>query len=398
MQNVPANSVGTIFVAPSSLKGNPGYGIYTTRDLWKGEKILGGPDGLSIPVESYQQLAIPKGQLKSKWIELWDPYWWGRGVPDHVTYEAGPDIVDFQIGFGYLPNHHCELSSLNPEYPGETAPYDDSLANRFDSPGAGAFSYNVGREFTSTRDVKAGEELFMSYGYCQHGMGPSWTNKAYMPAEFEKASDIIWRHIGPRATRSFEFDESGKVVLDLGLIEEKDRTAKANLVKELLPETKEQVQKMAAAPLTRADLPSYLAQTRGVNHRTPDWVREHGMCLETMKAKKSSLPHAGQGGFAQLRVKQGDIISVAPLLHIMDRDVLALYDSDESGENRQIGTQLLLNYCFANPHSTVLLCPTTNAVLINHCSNRTKQCGPNGPNANYRWSRYGTAGFVNTNS
>jgi hypothetical protein len=25
---------------------------------------------------------------------------WGRGVPDHVSFEAGTDVVDYQIAFG----------------------------------------------------------------------------------------------------------------------------------------------------------------------------------------------------------------------------------------------------------------------------------------------------------
>ncbi|KAL7564516.1 hypothetical protein ACA910_017675 [Epithemia clementina (nom. ined.)] len=403
----------SIYVAPSSLKGNPGYGIFTTRNLWKGEKILGGPDGVAIPVEGYNQRDIPKGDLKEHWIRLWDPYWWGRGVPDHVAYEAGPDIVDFQIGFGYLPNHHCELSSLDPGYP-QDAPYEDSLANRFESPGAGAFSYNVGREFSSTRDVKPGEELFMSYGYCRHGQGPRWTKDVHMPAEFNVAADIIWNRIGPKAKESFQFDSSGNVVLEDDVIGEDTRQVKYKLVKELLPETKEQYQKLAAAPLTREDLPKYLARTRGINARTPEWIREHGMCLEALVPRKSTLPHAGQGAFAQFSIKKNDIITMAPLLHIMDKDVLALYNDDDLkryNANKQtmsndassqdakdednaniakhpspIGTQLLLNYCFSNPQSTILLCPTTNAVLINHCSKRKQQCGPNGPNADYRWS------------
>lgn len=419
----------SIFMAPSSLKGSPGYGIYTTRNLWKGERVLGRPDGLSIPVEVFNDpLSFPKSQLRKEWIELWNQYWWGRGLPDHVRFEAGPDVVDFQIGLGYLPNHHCELSSLHPEYP-EKIPYEDSLANRFESPGAGAFSYHMGRQFVATRYAKAGEELFMSYGYCQHGQGPEWTQDVYMPAEFEVASDILWSRIGPDARETFQYDNWGNIIWKDAVIGKDTPTVKAKLVKELLPETKQQAIALAAAPLTREDLPQYLARTTGVNARTPDWIRENGVCLETMIARKSTLPHAGQGGFAQFSIEKGSIITLAPVLHIMDKDVLELYDVDgfqyknydynyddddgneqeeeeEDGDDegnpshdkddrsdnrekappRRTGTQLLINYCFSHPQSTILLCPTTNADLINHCSVRTKQCGRNGPNAAFRWA------------
>jgi hypothetical protein len=61
-----------------------------------------------------------------------------------------------------MPNHHCLLHSLNPEYP--EPPYNDALVSRFSDAGAGAFSYSMGREFTVYRDIPAGSELFLDYG------------------------------------------------------------------------------------------------------------------------------------------------------------------------------------------------------------------------------------------
>jgi len=367
----------TIYFAPSSLKGFPGYGIYTTRDLWKGERILGGPDGVSIPVEQPRRRTdFPKKDLVQKWTRLWGDYWWGRGVPDHVMYEDSAGVVDYQIGFGFLPNHHCLIDSLDPQYP-PNAPYEDSLAQRFESPGAGAFSYSKGREFISFKDVGAGEELFMNYGWCKHDQrGPPWTKDAFLTEDFDRASTYIWLRIGPNAVATFNYDDAGNVILDPPMSDDR-------LAKQLVPSTKQEVQELAAQPLTRKDLPIYLSKHKGVNRRTTEWIKDNGMCLETMKPRTSTLPHAGQGGFAQHKVKQGDIIVPAPALHIMDRAVLNLYD--KTGKTK-VGVRLLLNYCFSHPKSTVLLCPNTNAVLINHCSHRKKQCGPEGPNADIRWS------------
>ena len=42
---------GTVWIAPSYLKGFAGYGVFTTRDLEKGEHIIGRPDGVAVPVE-----------------------------------------------------------------------------------------------------------------------------------------------------------------------------------------------------------------------------------------------------------------------------------------------------------------------------------------------------------
>lgn len=70
---------------------------------------------------------------------MWGNYYWGRGVPDHARYYAGEDVVEYQIAFGALPNHHCILESLDYVYP--LPPYDDTMVDRFSDPGAGAFTY-----------------------------------------------------------------------------------------------------------------------------------------------------------------------------------------------------------------------------------------------------------------
>ena len=136
-----------------------GYGVYVTRDMEAGESILGTPDGLGIIVGYHGDDRGPKYIAKRQFKDLFDAYWWNRGVPSHVTFETTPDVMDFQLGFGCLPNHHCVLEELTTTYP--TAPYDDALANRFRDPSAGSFSYNRGREFRVKHRMEAGSELFL---------------------------------------------------------------------------------------------------------------------------------------------------------------------------------------------------------------------------------------------
>jgi hypothetical protein len=56
----------------------------------------------------------------------------------------------------------------------------------------------------------------------------------------------------------------------------------------------------------------------------------------------SHLPHASMGGIAQHFVAKGEVVVPVPLVHIMDEDVLSIYN--ENGE--KIGNQLILNYCY----------------------------------------------------
>lgn len=144
----------TIYMAPSSLKGLDGYGIFTTRDIEKDASIFSEQDGPSIPVIDYKS---------GPWMKTWNEYLWGRGISDQLRV-LGDSVMDLQVGFGSLPNHHCILNSLSHRYP--IPDYDDSLVKRGDDPGTGAFSYSMGREFFAQKALKAGDEIFLNYGYC----------------------------------------------------------------------------------------------------------------------------------------------------------------------------------------------------------------------------------------
>jgi hypothetical protein len=155
-------------------------------------------------------------------------------------------------------------------------------------------------------------------------------------------------------------------------------------VTDLLPNT---IQEFLTLPgtdkiRTKKDLIQWLALHKTTTPRTPDWIRSHGMCLEHLIPGRSRIAQAGQGGFAQHHIRRGEMVVPVPMVHIVNRELLQFYDK---AKNRR-RTQLLLNYCFGHSQSSLLLCPQTNAILLNHCSSRTKECGPEGPNAEFRWS------------
>lgn len=93
-----------IYMAPSSL-GGASLGIYTTSPIEEGELFLKGNDGPNIPVVDPFQDDSPE---RMQWTQLFDNYWWGRGVADQISYEA-TTVLDIQDTFGALPNHHCIL-------------------------------------------------------------------------------------------------------------------------------------------------------------------------------------------------------------------------------------------------------------------------------------------------
>lgn len=208
------------------------------------------------------------------------------------------------------------------------------------------------------------------------------------PAEFTNYSDPI-----------FVLDILSKVA------NPKDRQSLHETVHKTYEQSKEELAKTMGRHFVR-DNDSYETLARkmlwfelaklSLVRKDTEWIKENGLCLEHLFPKKSTLEHAGFGGFAQYGILKDEIVVPAPVLHITNKEILTLYRQGIAGENIrafeenpasfQTGISLLLNYCLGHPSSSMLLCPMTSAMLINHCSDRNKICGPDGPNAKVRWS------------
>ena len=79
-------------MAPSSLKGHAGYGVFTTEDIATGDPILSGPpgtpDGPTVGVVDASHNIPPSLRAANhQWHNVWGHYWWGRGLPEHVAFE-----------------------------------------------------------------------------------------------------------------------------------------------------------------------------------------------------------------------------------------------------------------------------------------------------------------------
>jgi len=104
----------------------------------------------------------------------------------------------------------------------------------------------------------------------------------------------------------------------------------------------------------------------------------------------------GRGAMANRFLAKGELIVPVPFLHLVDRSLFEKYkgktdtndddddDDDDDDNNINGNDELLLNYCFGHSESTLILCPITNAVLVNHCSDRNGRfpCGKDNCNGN----------------
>jgi len=398
----------SVYLAPSSVSGG-GMGMFTVKPVKLGETILPA-DGPSIPIidPDYSQASL------DTWVNLFSSYWWGHdgGINDAAFFESY-NTAELQITVGALPNSHPYLDNLEVAFP-EIIPYDDSVLDRTTNPGAGASSLFLGRDAIAYRDIDAGEELFLGYP------------ETYM-AEISEKYNI------PNVQ---DYEETGLIVSNLYTKYGKnfnrwvwDETEISERVKSLLPKSQTDLDNIlpstSKCPLAstkctwydkieeraksfaqerfsffrkkllsdESQYTSFVARTTfaiakeiSVNKRSPEWIRNHGICLENIIPGRSLNKQAGNGAFANRFMRKGDIIAPASLLQITNKDALRM--SAFKGEN----WQLLLNYCLGHEDSSLLLCPITNAVLVNHCSGRRPEmhsCGRDiEPNAKYRWATW----------
>ena len=127
--------------------------------------------------------------------------------------------------------------------------------------------------------------------------------------------------------------------------------------------------------------------------RSLEWLSKNGLCMDNIKPGPSKIPYAGRGAFATRDIKEGLLVAPVPLIQISDETVLDLhqvksveYQDDSKDESMYIresddviGIQLLMNYCYGHPESSMLFFPTGAVTsYINH--------SPEKANAKMVWS------------
>jgi len=119
-----------------------------------------------------------------------------------------------------------------------------------------------------------------------------------------------------------------------------------------------------------------------ISGRSVQWLQKNGRCVDNLEVKRSKLPDAGRGAFATRPMSRGSIITSTPLVQIPHRYGLMMSRTVKEGKKNKIieAQQLMMNYCYGYPNSTILLFPYAPVVnFINHG-------GEDDHNAIVRWS------------
>ena len=123
--------------------------------------------------------------------------------------------------------------------------------------------------------------------------------------------------------------------------------------------------------------------------RDMKYLKENGKCVDNIVPGMSNIPHAGRGAFATRFIPKGGLVHPAPVVHITDKSAVNMYNEtigNTTGKmvrDEKVGVvqkQIIYNYMFGHPNSTVLLFPySSNAAYINHHATEY--------NAELRWAK-----------
>jgi hypothetical protein len=219
-----------------------------------------------------------------------------------------------------------------------------------------------GLEWVLLNDIEAGSELFIS------GEG-GFAVATHVPTEddFKKVDRMM--HEALKILSGKELSQE--------LWEDLLGSVKTDRIKTLLPSNSRDLKQASKMGSAQFNFPSSI--------RSLEWLKEYGWCIDnTVTGGISMIPQAGRGMFATRVIKKGSTVVPVPLI-IVERRLTEMHSPVYDYKTKKvsytdeiIGTQLLINYCYGHPQSSLLLIPNlADGNLINHDGND--------PNTAIRW-------------
>ena len=326
-------------------------------------------------------------------------YYWGGFVmgfhPNSVLYE-GSGVEAFCPGFDALINCHLGLTDLLytsiPQYDDLSIPlhfsnHHQERYHRSTHPGSGAFT----PYFNGTSKVKAKNAYIPPYSELFKEYGDHWfESRAHIFGNIPLSNDyhniyaLLQKFAQLRITRSAMSSSVQEHSANGSDINSTATDVAISLYEALLHRFKDiyDSRTLNALPSTFQDA-IYIGNSSSKETLTQYLVKQHttslehlqkyGTCIDQIRPGRSTLSNAGHGGFATRLFRKGTIITASPLLIIPDEQVLEMYDFTKYNHTwyrnyqKKKQYQLLYNYCYGHPSSTLLLCPHGGGInYINH--------------------------------
>ena len=342
-----------LYIAPSNIPG-AGFGVYTGVDVPAAGIVI----TTLLPV-------IPSlvDAEKNQWMGK--DYVWSSRLFHASHLEGWPRLETAFISFlfGALANAHAGINNIEHDT-GSWDPLLDAATEH----GAGAFTDYANTAFRSTYAIKAGEELFVSYGEDWFHYRPGFK---YVPLteNFERANYLV--------ASVWAFLLSSRVNNMTIVV--------ASLLRAIRESFVDNIDVRTASVLndinTFEDLEDIMAgggtAKATVQVRSHDWLSNNGHCLDHIYVSESSIPNAGRGAFSRRKIVKDSVIITSPAL-VTPR--LALYVNQTEIPQQTNELHLLTNYHFGHKKSSILFFPLVTSAFINHASGGRK------PNARFQFS------------
>lgn len=260
------------------------------------------------------------------------------------TEMEGRPMRAMLAGTGSAINLHANLYNLAPTL--ATHQPDSSGLHRRNDVGVGAFSYQL-MKYQVTSSIPPGGQLILN------NPSPSGDISA---DDYRKIDEIVrkFRNI----TSGIDNDE---------LVNDSLRFIQSSLrhpVADSFPTNVRQLTRVLETGSQDA------WQTSDLEVSVP-WLQEHGVCLDNIIPRSSGIKQAGRGAFATRALESGSIVAPSPVIPVSRYEL-----SQDLGDDHQ----LLLNYCYGHPLSSLMLC------LYGSPSAYVNHGGHEKANAALRWS------------
>ena len=402
-----------LIMAPSSIP-NSGFGVFAGEDIPPNTYVDLNPQ-LLLPLMdiNYHTRIIPPindnsddsnedvdddatSATTSHSATSAKPWYRQSFLSDYVwssdTYGAHLESYDgatLYTTLGMLANSHLELANTYQRT--QRRPNYSRIQNRNVNPGTGSYSNLDGISFMSKDDeknndsnkqkggIQQGNEIFVFYGI-------NWfhAREEKMDTLFPTSNDY---RIADEIVRIEQWDGNKETIeqsqkkwddiltkLQLGTL---------NLNREHTEEERKSQLRIASALPSNIQDTNYVAKIGTAKYSVPNsrksistLKKEGGECLDLLRKGKSNIAQAGFGAFALYNMEEGSIIAPAPLVpfqrKVLDMEIDARthqpVNPTTTMSNDTIKTsQLILNYSFGHPDSTLLLFPYASSInYINH--------------------------------
>eukprot|EP00529_Nitzschia_sp_RCC80_P012381 CAMPEP_0113482576 /NCGR_PEP_ID=MMETSP0014_2-20120614/22991_1 /TAXON_ID=2857 /ORGANISM="Nitzschia sp." /LENGTH=573 /DNA_ID=CAMNT_0000376099 /DNA_START=131 /DNA_END=1848 /DNA_ORIENTATION=+ /assembly_acc=CAM_ASM_000159 len=388
-------------VSSTSTAEAPKLGVFAGKDIEEGTPIGSGDvaihtmnlmsNNLWVDGETHEiNDNLDNNHLANivDWFEqyIWVPHSSGG---QFELAEANSRIVTAVPGVGVMGSYNPKLTNADWNH---SSAYHREAWNEYPGvahPGRGAYSNYYNLEMASTEVIPAGKEIFLEFG--ENWEEETEKQKEVLTREdYENVDKTIEKIIGFFDKYSDDLDQASKLeiyqFLMKDVMEAAAGQAKGRQIARMLPDDPSKLK-----DILDAGGAFYLSSPTAV--RRLDWLEENGLCMDNIRPGPSSIPYAGRGAFATRRIPKGGLVAPAPLIQIPDEEILDMHElktvrfesteveeeeesmfvRDDEEDAEPTGIQLLMNYCWGHPESSMLLFPTGAVVnYINHNSDKSK--------------------------